>query len=98
MKEYNGVKSEISKLKNLNETLHLCFSKLVIGFDSFICPIVYSSRDEKKITKYKLTNTEEDIKDEILLREKSINNEDLANLKAYFDKSPLDDFDESWKE
>ena len=98
MKEYNGMKSEYTKLKNLNETLHLYFSKLVVGFDSFICPLIYSSRDEKKITKYKLTNTEEDYDDEKLLREKSINNEDLAKLKEYFDKSPLDNFEESWKE
>ena len=50
---------------------------------------MYSSRDEKKIKKYKLTKTKEDGDDEDLLLEKSINNEDLAKLKLYFDKSPL---------
>ena len=93
MKEYNGVKSEVSKLKNLSKTIHQYFSKLVVCFESFICPLVYSSRDEKKITKYKLTKTKEDQDDEILLLQKSINNEDLAKLKLYFDKSPLQDFE-----
>lgn len=67
MKEYNGVKSNVSKLKNLSNTIHQYFSKLVVCFESFICPLVYSSRDEKKITKYKLTKTKEDQDDEILL-------------------------------
>ena len=61
----------------------------MVVFESFICPLVYSSRDEKKIKKYKLTKTKEDGDDEDLLLEKSINNEDLAKLKLYFDKSPL---------
>ena len=75
MKEYNGVKSDVSKRKNLSaDSIHLEFSKLVVGFDTFICPLVYSSRDEKKITKYKLTKTKEDIEDEKMLVEKSINN------------------------
>ena len=97
MKEYNGVKSNVSKLKNLSNTIHQYFSKLVVCFESFICPLVYSSRDEKKITKYKLTKTKEDQDDEILLLQKSINNEDLAKLKEYFDKSPLTDFEKDWK-
>ena len=74
MKEYNGLQwpDEFdSKDKNLNpfikkirnnmsENIHLAFSKVVIQFQKFICPMVYSSRDERKITRYALTKTSED--------------------------------------
>jgi hypothetical protein len=39
------------------------YSKLVIEFDSFICPLYYSSRDEKKIDFFKLTTNPEDKED-----------------------------------
>ena len=76
-------------------TMHLLFSKLVINFETFICPMIYSSRDERKIGLYNLTKTKEDIDDEKeLKKKKSIDNRDLANLKKFFEQSPLDDFED----
>ena len=74
MKEYNGMKSEDYRLHSLKGTLHMVFSKLVVGFESFICPMYYSSRDERKISIYQLMKTQEDIDDEAMLQEKSIDN------------------------
>ena len=55
MKEYDGLKRDILKETELARKIHLLFTKLVIVFESFICPMMYSSRDGKKIEKLKLT-------------------------------------------
>jgi hypothetical protein len=47
--------------------------------------MIYSSRDERKILIYNLTKTKEDTEDEKMLSEKSIDNQDLANLKKFFE-------------
>ncbi len=60
--------------------------------------MIYSSRDERKIGLYSLTQTNEDKKDEDNLNKKSIENQDLANLKKFFEQSPLDDLAEDEKE
>ena len=98
MKEYNGMSQEDynnhrKKEDKRQDTLHMLFSKLVVSFEAFICPLIYSSRDERKISQFKLMKTEEDRMDEAMLQEKSINNEDLANLKKFFEQSPLDELD-----
>lgn len=98
MKEYNGMKSKDYKRNAQRGTLHMLFSKLIVKFETFICPMMYSSRDERKIDKYKLTQTEEDKQDEAMLQQKSINNQDLANLKKFFEQSPLEDLEAADKE
>jgi hypothetical protein len=60
MKEYDGLNRELLNDKDLAKKIHLLFTKLVVRFESFICPMMYSSRDGKKIEKLKLTQTEED--------------------------------------
>ena len=87
-------------------TLHLLFSKLLVNFEAFICPMIYSSRDERKISLYNLTKTKEDSDDEKKLQQvlvcldeqKQIDNKDLANLKKFFEQSPLDDLEDAEKE
>ena len=74
MKEYNGMTSRDYRYHNARNTLHLLFSKLLVGFESFICPMIYSSRDERKISIYKLTKTKEDSDDEEMLKQKPIEN------------------------
>lgn len=39
------------------------FTKLVLEFESFIYPLYYSSRDEKKIDFFKLSTNNEDKED-----------------------------------
>ena len=68
MKEYNGMKSKDYRLHSQKGTLHMLFSKLIVNFETFICPMFYSSRDERKIDKYKLARTEEDKEDEAMLQ------------------------------
>jgi hypothetical protein len=75
----------------------MLFSKLVVSFETFICPMIYSSRDERKILIYNLTKTKEDTEDEKMLSEKSIDNQDLANLKKFFEQSPLDELEDAEK-
>lgn len=60
--------------------------------------MIYSSRDERKISQYNLTKTQEDKDDENELQKKSIDNRDLANLKKFFEQSPLDDLEDAEKE
>lgn len=60
MKEYNGMRKKDFEYHSQRDTLHLLFSKLLISFESFICPMIYSSRDERKISIYNLKKTEED--------------------------------------
>ena len=67
MKEYNGMSVSDYNDHFPKGTLHMLFSKLVISFEQFICPVIYSSRDERKISTYKLTKTFEDEQDEEML-------------------------------
>jgi len=49
-KEYNGIRPDIkAKYENLQEKIHLLFTKLVIQLESFTEPMIYSSRDEKQL-------------------------------------------------
>ena len=93
MKEYNGMTKANYDYHRRRGTQHMLFSKLMLSFEAFICPMVYSSRDERKISIYKLTKTAEDSADEEMLQLKSIDNRDLANLKQFFEQSPLDDLE-----
>ena len=97
MKEYNGMRLSDFNKHNPEDTLHMLFSKLVVGFEAIICPMIYSSRDERKILIYNLTKTKEDTEDEKMLSEKSIDNQDLANLKKFFEQSPLDELEDAEK-
>ena len=49
MKEYNGMSIPAFRRHQARNTLHMLFSKLVVSFESFIVPMIYSSRDERKI-------------------------------------------------
>lgn len=55
MKEYDGMKGSFARDKDLQRKIHLLFTKLVIVCESFITPMMYSSRDGKKLEKLKLT-------------------------------------------
>jgi len=43
MKEYDGLKREILNDPALTRKIHLLFTKLILVFESFICPMMYSS-------------------------------------------------------
>jgi hypothetical protein len=50
MKEYNGMKhSDSIKVHNDHSLLHQFFTKLNLQFETFMFPLVYTSRDEKEI-------------------------------------------------
>lgn len=75
MKEYYGMSdSDAKDIKKGVKPLHTNFTKLMVQFEQFICPLVYSSRDERKIKLYNLIKTKEDADDEAMLLKKSINN------------------------
>jgi hypothetical protein len=57
----------------------------------------YSSRDDKKIDLYKLTRTDEDEQDSLMLSNKAIGNNLLAKLKQHFAMNPLEDFNSTQK-
>lgn len=60
MKEYNGMTKANYNYHKIKGTQHMLFSKLMASFEGFICPMIYSSRDERKISIYNLTKTKED--------------------------------------
>jgi hypothetical protein len=71
-KEYNGINSELKKkYSDLQEKIHLFFTKLVIQLESFAEPMIYSSRDEKQL--HLLSKTIEDEEDTEKLTVKSMN-------------------------
>lgn len=49
--------------KDFHKQIDSLFTKLVLEFESFICPLYYSSRDEKKIDFFKLSTNQEDKED-----------------------------------
>ena len=71
------------------------FSKLVLEFESFMCPLYYSSRDEKKIELFKLTTNNEDLEDQKSHIKGQVQNQDLAKLKRYLNQNPLTKIDEA---
>jgi hypothetical protein len=92
MKEYNGMTLERDR------AIDALFSKVVVEFESFICPMTYSSRDEKKIDFHRLSTNKEDKEDKATLINVAIRNQDLAQLKKYLTNSnPLSRIDESIK-
>lgn len=65
MKEYKGMYYDPSKKRDddfINK-IHNEFSKLVLEFESFICPMVYSSRDIVQIKAWGLLENRGDIID-----------------------------------
>jgi hypothetical protein len=96
MKEYNGM--TVEQAKDFTRTIDSLFSKVVVEFESFICPMYYSSRDEKKIDFHKLSTNKEDKEDKATLINVAIRNQDLAQLKKYLTNSnPLSRIDEAVK-
>jgi hypothetical protein len=92
MKEYNGLTLEQSKIvTQATSRIHNYFTKMVVQFQTFINPMYYSSRDEKKISELKLTETAEDEEDKLMLRNQQVKNLELANLKKHFSLNPLAD-------
>ena len=67
MKEYNGLTYEQTQAKDFHRTIDSLFTKLVVEFESFICPLYYSSRDEKRIDSFKLSTNKEDNHDKSTL-------------------------------
>ena len=63
MKEYNGMTVEQTQAKDFFKTIDSLFTKIVVEFESFITPLYYSSRDEKRIEHFKLSTNKEDIQD-----------------------------------
>ncbi len=63
MKEYNGMTVQQAQAKDFHKNIDSLFTKLVVEFESFICPLYYSSRDEKKIDFFKLSTNKEDKED-----------------------------------
>ena len=63
MNEYNGMTVHQALAKDFHKILDSLFTKLVIEFESFMCPLYYSSRDEKKIDFFKLSTNQEDKED-----------------------------------
>jgi hypothetical protein len=69
MKEYNGLTLDQSKLVTQSTSrIHNFFSKLTVQFQTFVHPMFYSSRDEKKIAALGLIETDEDREDNKMLR------------------------------
>jgi hypothetical protein len=64
MKEYCGLSYTQSQVVRQNHAvLPLYFCRLLLQFETFVNPMYYSSRDDKKIELYKLTKTTEDEED-----------------------------------
>ena len=55
MKEYNGMKSRDYRKHVQKGTLHMLFSKLIVNFETFICPMIYKPRNDIKVKLFKLT-------------------------------------------
>lgn len=97
MKEYNGMTVNQAQSKDFQKQIDNFFTKLVIEFESFICPLFYSSRDEKKIDFHKLSTNKEDKEDKANLINVQVKNQDLAKLKRYLNQNPLTKIDEGIK-
>lgn len=97
MKEYNGMTVEQTKAKDFIRTIDSLFTKIVVEFESFITPLYYSSRDEKRIEYYQLSTNTEDTCDKKNLINVQIKNQDLAQLKKYLNCNPLSRIDDQVK-
>jgi hypothetical protein len=98
MKEYNGMTVEQVQARDFHRNIDSLFTKLVVDFESFICPLYYSSRDEKQIDFHRLSTNREDKEDKANLINVAIRNQDLAQLKKYLITSnPLSRIDEHVK-
>lgn len=65
MKEYKGRSYDQNEDQDdIIRNIHNEFTKVVLEFESFICPMYYSSRDINQINQWKLTKNEDDINDE----------------------------------
>lgn len=65
MKEYKGRSYDPKEERDdIIRNIHNEFTKVVLEFESFICPMYYSSRDINQINQWKLTKNEDDINDE----------------------------------
>jgi hypothetical protein len=72
------------------------FSKLFIEFETFILPVYYSSRNERKIEERGLSKNTQDLEDKDVLSEE-VTNKDLADLKKYLTRNPLERLTDSEK-
>jgi len=97
MKEYNGMTVEQAQAKDFSKLIDSLFTKLVLEFETFMCPLYYSSRDEKKIDQFKLTTNKEDLEDKANLINVQIKNQDLAKLKKYLNQNPLSKINDEMK-
>ena len=102
MKEYKGLsydQNDDRDSTNIIQNIHNEFTKLVLEFESFICPMYYSSRDINLIKEWGLIKNKDDKNDEAdMLSNDSENlNKELAQLKKCFAKSPLDELDDDEK-
>lgn len=92
MKEYKGRRfNPKENREEIIENIHNEFTKLVLQFEEFICPMYYSSRDISHIKEWGLTLNLDDKNDEtqMLSNESESLNKDLAQLKKCFAKNPL---------
>ena len=64
MKEYKGRSyNPDENRQKIVDGIHNMFTKLVMEFESFICPMYYSSRDIDQIQEWELLLNEGDLKD-----------------------------------
>lgn len=88
MKEYYGVlKEKIKQKVNINTM----FSKLYIEIESFVLPMYYSPRTDEDMKNKNFSNNPQDVIDKEKLIDAPVLNEDLAQLKRYLHKNPLQD-------
>ena len=88
MKEYYGV----SKTKNQSPiNFNTLFSKLFIEIESFPLPMYYSPRTDEDMKNKNFSNNPQDIIEKQKLIEGRVSNEDLAELKKFLLKNPLQD-------
>jgi hypothetical protein len=88
MKEYFGISKDRNQGKIQMNTL---FSKLFIEFETFSLPMHYTSRTDEDMKNKHFSNNPQDIIDKENLIDAQVLNEDLAMLKKYLHKNPLQD-------
>lgn len=91
MKEYFGVSKNRSQGNKIN--MNTLFSKIYIQIEDFSLPMFYTPR-----TNEDMGNNERDAQDKIKLIDAQVDNRDLAMLKKYLHKNPLQDLSEHEKD
>ncbi|CAI2363985.1 unnamed protein product [Moneuplotes crassus] len=88
MKEYYGVSKDKS-ISGIN--FNTLFSKLYIELESFALPMYYSPRTDEDMKNIYFSSNKQDDQDKENLIDAAVTNEDLADLKKYLLKNPLQD-------